>query len=46
MFAEDPPKLVIKNASPSPITKVAFWEPTPELEEINDRFGKDLEEKR
>jgi hypothetical protein len=38
LFAEDPPRLVIENASPGPITSVAFWEETAELEEINTRF--------
>jgi hypothetical protein len=37
LFAEDPPQLVIKNASLGPIICIEFWEETPELEEIGNR---------
>jgi hypothetical protein len=40
LFVEDPPpQLVIKNESSGPITRVEFWEETPELETINSRAG-------
>ncbi|MDR1252156.1 MAG: hypothetical protein LBK62_08300 [Treponema sp.] len=39
LFAKDPPRLVIKNESPTPITRVEFWKETPETEEIGNRVG-------
>jgi hypothetical protein len=40
LFAEDPPRLVIRNESPGPVTSVEFWEETPELSEIGVRYAK------
>jgi hypothetical protein len=39
LFAEDSPRLVIKNESLAPITRVEFWKETPETKKIGNRVG-------